>query len=166
MARAQNAVAVVNAGFLFRVDGAGEVRAATLAFGNISAGLQRARRAEEALRGRRLFADDALQAALRALAAELAPADAPPEPSPRCRRSLALGLFYKAVLSLCGDAAAARLRSGGAPLLPGASRGSQAFDSHREQWPLYQPLPKLEAEAQVGRRGRGRGRGPAAPRGR
>ncbi|XP_026330989.1 indole-3-acetaldehyde oxidase-like [Hyposmocoma kahamanoa] len=74
MARAQNAVAVVNAGFLFRVDGAGEVRAATLAFGNICAGLQRARRAEEALRGRRLCADDALQAALRALAAELAPA--------------------------------------------------------------------------------------------
>lgn len=55
----------------------------------------------------------------------------------------------QAVLSLCGDGAAARLRSGGATLLPGTSRGSQSFDTNQTDWPLYQPLPKLEAKAQV-----------------
>lgn len=95
MPRAQNAHAIVNAGFLFKVDSANKVLSATLAFGNISAGFQRAHRTEAALRGRSLFTDDALQLALDTLADELRPDDAAPEPSPQCRKDLALGLLYK-----------------------------------------------------------------------
>lgn len=99
MPRAQNAHAIVNAGFLFKLD-ANKVISANIIFGNISPEFVAATDTEKALIGEELFSDGTLQKALESLKKEVVPVEAPPEPSADCRKMLALGLFYK-VTSFC-----------------------------------------------------------------
>ncbi|KAJ2951466.1 hypothetical protein O0L34_g13618 [Tuta absoluta] len=147
MPRAQNAHAIVNAGFCFKLDSHNKVESANITFGNISARFIRAYDTESVLKGQDLFADETLQKALTKLKEELVAEALPPEPSPACRHTLALGLFYKAVLSLC-PSANPRYASGGTLIERGISHGTQAFDTDKTLWPLNQPVPKLEATIQ------------------
>ncbi|KAI5646230.1 aldehyde oxidase and xanthine dehydrogenase, a/b hammerhead domain-containing protein [Phthorimaea operculella] len=120
MPRAQNAHAIVNAGFCFKLDSANKVESANITFGNISARFIRANDTEGVLRGQELFADETLQKAL---------------------------LYPRAILSLC-PSANQRYISGGTLIDRGISRGTQAFDTDKTLWPLNQPVPKLEATIQ------------------
>lgn len=95
MPRAQNAHAIVNAGFLFKVDASNKVTSVNIVFGNISPTFVTAKKTVNALVGEVLFDDTTLQNVLISLKDELVPEDAPPEPSPECRKMIALGLFYK-----------------------------------------------------------------------
>ncbi|XP_063364928.1 uncharacterized protein LOC134653488 [Cydia amplana] len=146
MPRAQNAHAIVNAGFLFRLT-SNAITKCTLVFGNISPDFIRASKTEKALIGVNL--EDVLKKGVPLLVDELVPVEDPPEPSAECRKSIAVGLFYKALLSIAPEASVnPRYASGGKPLLRPVSRGTQTFDTDKSLWPLNQPVPKLEALAQ------------------
>ncbi|XP_026741819.1 xanthine dehydrogenase-like [Trichoplusia ni] len=147
MPRAQNAHAIVNAGFLFKMDTANLIKSANIVYGNISSTFVRASQTEKLLGGQNLFCNEVLLKALKKLNEEIDPVDVPPEPSPLCRKTLALGLFYKAVLSLYPDASP-RYKSGGIPLSRPISRGTQTYETDKTLWPLNQPVPKLEALSQ------------------
>lgn len=96
MPRAQNAHAIVNAGFQFKMDSNNTIKSANIVFGNISSSFIRAVETEKILGGLKLD-DKALQKALKKLNDEITPEDVPPEPSPECRKAIALGLFYKVI---------------------------------------------------------------------
>ncbi len=43
----------------------------------------------------------------------------------------------------------APLKSGAQDLEHGPMQGKQTFESDQKEWPLYQPIPKLEAAVQA-----------------
>lgn len=94
MPRAQNAHAIVNAGFLYKLK-AGVVEQSTLVYGNINEKFNHATLTEKYLVGKKLFDNGTLQGAYDILAKELQTDDVPPDPSPAFRRQLAIALFYK-----------------------------------------------------------------------
>lgn len=94
MPRAQNVHAIVNAGFLFKLDAKEIITSTNIVFGNISRSFVRAAKTELALVGT-AFNNAGLKTGLRKLVEELVAEDNPPEPSPECRKMIALGLFYK-----------------------------------------------------------------------
>nr|UZT55363.1 aldehyde oxidase 4 [Spodoptera frugiperda] len=147
MPRAQNAHAVVNAGFLFKLDTAKNIKSANIIYGNISPTFIKATQTESLLVGQNLFTNEVLLRALKKLEEEIVPVDMPTEPSVGCRKSLALGLFYKAVLSHFLDVNP-RYKSGGGMLERPVSRGTQSYETDKTLWPLNKPVPKLEALAQ------------------
>ncbi|XP_013192300.1 uncharacterized protein LOC106136327 isoform X2 [Amyelois transitella] len=147
MSRSQNVHAIVNAGFRFKVDDSNKVIEATIVYGNIRSSFIRAKETEDALKSQELFSEETLQRALKALNDELAPEDIPPDPSPFCRKTLALGLFYKAILSY-SPRINPRFKSGASKLQRPLSRGSQKFDTDKTLWPLNKPVPKIEALTQ------------------
>lgn len=99
MPRAQNAHAIMNGGFLFKLDANNKVEEVNVVYGCINANFINATRTASALKGDDLFTNDTLQKALNMLNEELRPNRNSPEPSPFCRKILALGLFYKVILS-------------------------------------------------------------------
>ncbi|XP_068627552.1 uncharacterized protein [Battus philenor] len=147
MPRAQNAHAIVNAGFLFHLTSSEVVTSCSIVFGNISPDFVRARETEDMLVGEELYKDEVLQKALSKLSDEVKPVEIPPDPSVHCRKSIALGLFYKAILSLA-PAVSSRYKSGGALLDRPLSTGTQTFETDKALWPLNQPVQKLEALTQ------------------
>ncbi|CAK1583031.1 unnamed protein product [Parnassius mnemosyne] len=147
MPRAQNAHAIVNAGFLLHLNSSRKVTSCCIVFGNISPDFIRAKETEKLLLEQDPYSDDTLQKALATLDKEIVPVDVPPEPSPYCRKMIALGLFYKAILSQC-PSVNPRYKSGGNILERPLSSGTQTFDTDKSLWPLNQPVPKLEALAQ------------------
>ena len=95
MPRAQNAHAIVNAGFLFKLDTAKAIKSANIVYSNISPTFMRAGQTEKLLVGQQLFSNEVMLKALKKLDEELVPMEVLPEPSASCRKTLALGLFYK-----------------------------------------------------------------------
>lgn len=96
MPRAQNAHAIVNAGFQYRLgQNTNKVRGCRLVFGGLSSTFIRASSTEIKLRGKDLFKNETIQLAIKSLERELIVTENPPEPSAACRRQLALNLFYK-----------------------------------------------------------------------
>ncbi|XP_055352624.1 uncharacterized protein LOC129598650 [Paramacrobiotus metropolitanus] len=153
MPRYQNAHALVNTGFRAKIDKgqAGQFTIAEkpiLAFGNISPAFTRADKTESWLVGKNLGDAGILQQALTSLSQEIQPEDVPGESSPAFRRSLALSLFYKFALEATGNTAAERYRSAVGYLLRPVSRGLQTYPTKKENWPLTQPIPKIESLAQ------------------
>ncbi|XP_045537073.1 indole-3-acetaldehyde oxidase [Papilio machaon] len=146
MPRAQNAHAIVNAGFLFQLKSS-NVTSCCLVFGNISPDFIRAKETEGILKGLDLYKDESLQKALAKLSQEIVPKDFPTEPSAYCRKAIALGLFYKAILSQA-PSVNPRYKSGGSLLKRPVSSGTQIFETDKSLWPLNQPVQKLEALTQ------------------
>lgn len=93
MPRAQNAHAIVNAGFLFELSGL-MVTSCRIVFSNIGRKPTRATETEHVLVGAEIN-EVTLQRALVKLNKEIIAVDMPPEPSPYCRKTIALGLFYQ-----------------------------------------------------------------------
>ncbi|XP_045499508.1 indole-3-acetaldehyde oxidase-like isoform X1 [Colias croceus] len=147
MPRAQNAHAIVNAGFLFHLDKKNLIESSNIVFGNISPDFIHAKETENFIQGKDLFIDETLRKALEKLQQELVPEDNPPEPSPYCRKAIALGLFYKAVLSL-SPSVNPRYKSGGEVLSRPIATGTQTYDTDKSLWPLNQPVEKLEGLSQ------------------
>lgn len=96
MPRSQNAHAIVNAGFLYKFsESSNKISECRLAYGGLSSHFTRATATEALLRGRNLFCNETLQAAIKSLKHELVATENPPEPSAKFRKQLAINLFYK-----------------------------------------------------------------------
>lgn len=95
MPRNQNALAIVNAAFLIKMDKSNIIECASIVYGNIDPKFIHATKTEKCLFGKNLFSDQTLQEALTVLSSELNPVEIPGEPSIECRKKLGLGLFYK-----------------------------------------------------------------------
>ncbi|XP_046967892.1 indole-3-acetaldehyde oxidase-like [Vanessa cardui] len=147
MPRAQNAHAIVNAGFNFHVDENHKILTSNIVYGSISPTYNRAINIENMLKGQPLFSDETLRTALAKLQEDIVPFADPSEPSPFCKKAIALGLFYKAILSL-SPSVNPRYVSGGSELVRPISSGIQSYETDKSMWPLNQPVPKLEALTQ------------------
>ncbi|KAI5646277.1 molybdopterin-binding domain of aldehyde dehydrogenase domain-containing protein [Phthorimaea operculella] len=146
MPRHQNALAIVNAAFLLKLTDNDIVAEISIVFGNICADFNHASATEKYLKGKKLFTNETLQGAIKMLNAEIDPALKPPEPSPECRKKLAIGLFYKFVLNISPQGTASpRIKSGGDLLDRPLSKGSQNFQTDKTLYPLNEPVPKYEA---------------------
>nr|QLI62141.1 aldehyde oxidase 10 [Streltzoviella insularis] len=150
MPRAQNAHAVVNAGFLFQFSHNSHIlEKATIVYGGISSAFIHAIKTETILVGKDPYTNDTLQLALQTLNEEITPEEVLPEPSVAYRKMLAITLYYKAILVLCpDDKMNPKYRSGGKAMRRNISKGTQTFDTDKSIWPLNQPVPKLEALVQ------------------
>lgn len=100
MPRSQNAHAIVNAGFLYELNDNNVVHQARIVFGGLSSEFIRASATETFLKGKSLFTNKNLQAALKILESELIVTENPPEPTAAYRKKLALGLFFKVGIML------------------------------------------------------------------
>lgn len=94
MPRAQNAHAMVNAGFLYKLSNT-TVLKARIVYGGLSPGFTRAIATENHLVAKNLFTNDTLQSAIQILNKELVVVEDPPAPSAIYRKQLAVNLFYK-----------------------------------------------------------------------
>lgn len=101
--------------------------------------------------GRVLYTNETIQVALFALDSEVRPDWVLPDASPEFRKRLALDLFYKFVLATAPPDVrlTPRHRSGGPLLDRPVSRGIQTYDTVGENYPLTQPVIKLEALMQT-----------------
>ncbi|EFA11446.2 uncharacterized protein LOC656938 [Tribolium castaneum] len=150
MPRAQNAHALVNAGFLLELNAQNIVQSARIVFGSINPTFVRATNTEKFLTGKKLFHDEILQSAFEILDKELVPDAVPGEPEPRFRKQLAIALFYKYVLSITPKNLISRQnQTGGVLLERGLSSGSHVYESDKSKYPLTRPMAKREALAQA-----------------
>lgn len=94
MPRAQNAHAIVNAGFLVKLKD-GVVEKVSIVYGNINSKFIHATETEKFLVGKKLFDNNTLQGAYKLLEKEITPDHILPDPAPEFRRQLAIALFYK-----------------------------------------------------------------------
>lgn len=95
MPRSQNAHAIVNAGFLYKLSKSYTVSEARVVFGGLSSSFVHAAATERFLEGKKLFTNGTLYAAIKILESELVVTENPPEPSVVYRKNLAIALFYK-----------------------------------------------------------------------
>ncbi|KAI8431846.1 hypothetical protein MSG28_004418 [Choristoneura fumiferana] len=135
MPRAQNAHAIVNAGYLYKLCSLQTtVLEARIVYGGLSAHFVHAENTEKFLIRKKLFTNETLQAALKVLEQELVVTENLPEPS--------------GLLSLCpGSLVGARYGSGGVTLSSTrpVSNARQIFTTNPTLYPINQPVPKAEA---------------------
>lgn len=149
MPRAQNAHALVNAGFLLKLNGM-KVDSARIVYGGINPNFVRARGTEKFLAGKVLFDNNTLQGAYKVLDNELKPDYVLPDPPPDFRKFLAISLFYKYILSICPlDKVTPTHKTGSLKLSRPVSSGVQDFETDQSLYPLGEPIPKIEALAQT-----------------
>ncbi|KAJ8925555.1 hypothetical protein NQ315_009395 [Exocentrus adspersus] len=148
MNRAQNTHALVNAGFLVQLNYQ-TVVSARIVYGNINPTFIHASNLETFLRGRILFDNSVLSRAFQVLDIEINPDYVLPEPTPEFRKLLAISLFYKFVLSITPeDLVSSRNKSGGSLIQRPLSKGSQEFGTIPDNYPVGEPVVKVEALAQ------------------
>ncbi|XP_026741864.1 xanthine dehydrogenase-like [Trichoplusia ni] len=147
MPRSQNAHAIVNSGFLYKLTPENIAVQARIVFGGLSPSFVRASSTERFLIGKPLFKNETLQAAINSLKDELVVTENPPEESVAYRKKLALGLFYKGLLTLCPESIIhPRYKSGRIKIHESrpVSKGQQMYETDPSTWPLNQPIPKME----------------------
>ncbi|XP_031786447.1 indole-3-acetaldehyde oxidase-like [Nasonia vitripennis] len=136
MSRAQNAHAIVNAGFLFQLNKKTQVfERPNIIFGGVSAKFMHASKTEQYLEGKALLTSNSLRKALNILGSELKPELILPEASPEYRTKLA-----QFVLSLKPDKIDARIRSGGTMLKRPISSGKTDYNVDKSLWPVNKPI--------------------------
>uniref|UniRef100_A0A1B0C8Q9 Putative xanthine dehydrogenase n=1 Tax=Lutzomyia longipalpis TaxID=7200 RepID=A0A1B0C8Q9_LUTLO len=135
MPRAQNSHAYVNAGFLFRFnERRSRLLTVRICYGGIHPRFVHAASAEEVLQGVDIFENNVLQRAFEALDQDIQPDSSINEPLPEYRKLLAMGLFYKAVLSVAPeDRVQERYRSGATALERPISSGTQQYTTNTER---------------------------------
>ncbi|KAJ8952857.1 hypothetical protein NQ314_007463 [Rhamnusium bicolor] len=149
MARAQNTHALVNAGFLIKFNDT-TVEIARIVYGSINPGFVHATNTENFLKGKKLFDNSVLNQAFSLLNSELDPDYILPESSPEYRKLLAISLFYKYVLHIAPENVVSnRIKSGGSLLERPVSTGIQEFGTNKNDYPLGEPIIKVEALAQT-----------------
>ncbi|XP_014224706.2 xanthine dehydrogenase/oxidase-like isoform X1 [Trichogramma pretiosum] len=145
MPRAQNSHAIINAGFLFKLDKTGKIlEKPNMIFGGVNPDFLHALKTETFLVGKDLFNNGDLKEALKILYSELEPDHVLPDPKPEYRKLLATCLFYKFVLN-SSPKVSSRFQSGSTMLSRELSSGKQEFDTDRNTWPLNEPITKVEA---------------------
>lgn len=150
MTRAQNSHALVNAGFLLKLNDHGEVQSANLVYGSINGTFSHATKTQEFLKYKFLYDDSVLQTAFEYLNEEIKPDYVLPDAAPEFRRQLAIALFYKFVLSIAPNNTITPSHvSGGKRLIRPISFGAQEYGTNRSLYPLTEPVVKVEAFAQT-----------------
>jgi len=152
--RSQNSHNYCTGGFRARVDKTSGLILRVpivLAYSGLGATFMRATQTEAYLNGKQLTDPAVLQTALTTLKSEIQVDSAPVLSSPVYRTNLALSLFYKFVLYLAGDLAGPTFRSGASQLIVERpiSSGIQTYDTVPVEYPVTEPLKKIEADAQV-----------------
>ncbi|CAG9765804.1 unnamed protein product [Ceutorhynchus assimilis] len=117
MPRAQNAHAMVNAGFLLNINNLSQVKSARIVYGGINPTFVHASNTEALLLKNPLFNDNVLQQIFQSLDQELNPDWVLPDPSPNFRKQLAIDLFYKYILSIAPPQKISERNKSGASLL-------------------------------------------------
>ncbi|XP_055692709.1 uncharacterized protein LOC129795453 [Lutzomyia longipalpis] len=145
--RAQNATFLMNAGFLLQMDtGSSVVVSSRIVYGGVNPNFVHATAVENYLNGKDLFDNATIQGVVNTIDPNFPFDDSLPNPSAEFRQRLAIGLFYKAVLSL---APSSRVRpsyqSGSTLIQRPISSGVQNYDTIPATYPLTQPIMKVEA---------------------
>ncbi|XP_045174786.2 xanthine dehydrogenase-like [Mercenaria mercenaria] len=153
MPRSQNCLAHVNGAFRCAVDkvhGYLVTSRPIISIGGISDTFHRATATEQYLYGKQLSSPATISGALTALAAEVIPTDAVGLTSASYRKTVACALLYKFFLRVLGDSASYQYRSAADVLhdIRPLSSGVQTYDTNKQEWPLNEPLKKLEADRQ------------------
>ncbi|XP_054283492.1 uncharacterized protein LOC129000555 [Macrosteles quadrilineatus] len=146
--RAQNDHAIVNAGFCFSFDKTDDYRVLekpSIVYGGIDGEFIHASCTESFLENKKLLNTKTLQGALRRLNEEVRPTRILPDATNEYRKGLTLSLFYRYVLSLNPSAVNPRLRSGGEDIERPLSHGVQQYYSEPVEYPLTEPIPKIES---------------------
>lgn len=94
-------------------------------FGGINKHFLHAKNTEQLLMGKSILDKQVLKIALETMHNELQPDHVLPDGSPEFRKTLAMGLFYKFVLSIKPENVKSKLRSGGSILKRGLSSGTR-----------------------------------------
>lgn len=94
MPRAQNAHAIINAGFLFKFNN-NLVEKCTIIYGGVNPKFIHCEKTEAYLTGKNLYDNSTLKQAYQLLDQELLCDSIAPDPSPEYRKQLAISLFYK-----------------------------------------------------------------------
>ncbi|KAJ8936468.1 hypothetical protein NQ314_012330 [Rhamnusium bicolor] len=150
MPRAQNAHALVNAGFLMKITDKHIVEDVKIIYGCINPTFVHAINTEKYLIGKNVFENKILQGAFRTLNEELIPDFELPDPEPLFRKQLAISLFYKYILSIAPVKFISKgYRNGGDKLYRPVSSGAQDFETNKSLYPLSQPISKIEAVYQT-----------------
>ncbi|EDV43516.1 uncharacterized protein Dana_GF16485 [Drosophila ananassae] len=147
LARAQNVHAYVNAGFLIEWQDTQRsiVRSARICFGNIRPDYVHDDGLEQLLPGRDLYDPATVTQIFQQLSGSIQPEERPPEASPEYRQMLACSLFYKFLLATAPkERVQGRNRTGGFLLERPLSSGSQTFETIKKNYPVTQPVQKLE----------------------
>lgn len=145
MPRSQNAHAYVNAAFLINQTQS-KVEKASLCFGGISPTFTHAIETEKTLLNKDLSDEATITETFKVIMSELNPDWVLPDASPEYRKCLAAGLLYKFLLSIIPpEKVKKEFLSGGQKLIRILSSGSQMFDVIEKNFPLTQPVMKLEA---------------------
>ncbi|XP_068235894.1 uncharacterized protein [Palaemon carinicauda] len=150
--RAVNAHAYVNACFSMTIDvedGFRIIDKPRILYGGINPNFVHAQQTENFLINRRLMDKQTLANALGLLANEVHPDQNPRDSNPEFRRSLALSLFYKAIVGFLGEAVSPRIASAGPNIERPLSSGEQSFEMDEVTWPVGEPIPKLESASQI-----------------
>ncbi|VVC98187.1 unnamed protein product [Leptidea sinapis] len=150
ISRNQNALAIVNAAFYIKINPNTSVFEETsIVYGNISGSFIHANKTEKYITGKNVFNTETLQSAIKILDQEIDPAEEPVEATPKIRKKLAIGLFYKFILSICPqELLSSRYSSGGTLISRPLSSGKQYYQTDKDLYPLNQPVQKLEAVIQ------------------
>ncbi|XP_063399739.1 xanthine dehydrogenase/oxidase-like [Mytilus trossulus] len=152
--RAENSHSFVNAGIRMKIDKSNKFvvkEKPCIVFSGISKDFVHAVQTENYLQGKELNDVKVIQGALTTLASELDPdpnIDSV-EPSAGYRKNVAVGFLYSYFLEVLGDTVGSKFRSGALPLQRPLSSGQQSYDTKPMEWPLTEPLIKLEAMNQT-----------------
>lgn len=149
MPRAQNAHAHINAGFLYSLaSDMKKVKYARIVFGGINPGFVHAKETEAYLAGKELFNDQTIQEAIAKLKEELKPDYELPDLTPEFRKGLAISLFYKGILSLAPENLVSPTNVSARNKLEKqrpVTSGTQVFETKPNEYPITQPVNKLES---------------------
>ncbi|XP_053383995.1 uncharacterized protein LOC123535767 isoform X2 [Mercenaria mercenaria] len=150
--RSQNAHGYVSCGFQMNVDKNNHFLvkgSPTIVFTGINKSFVHATQTEKFLANNYLGDAVVLDSSVDLLRGDLNPDRDPLAGSVKYRMDLAVALFYRFVLHLYGRKADKRLQSGAFPLERPLSSGKQSYGTKKDEWPLTEPLHKLEGKAQV-----------------
>uniref|UniRef100_T1JJD0 FAD-binding PCMH-type domain-containing protein n=1 Tax=Strigamia maritima TaxID=126957 RepID=T1JJD0_STRMM len=152
MPRAQSAHAYVSGAFLAEVDERDNCKVLTkpsIVFGGLSLKFIRAKKTEQYLVGQKLADVKVFQAAVNQLSQEIVTEDNLHMVSSVYRKQLALNLFYKYVLSVIPKHKInPRYWNASGFIERPMSSGKQTYDTIKSEWPLNQPISKIEAKSQ------------------
>lgn len=150
MKRAQNAHAIINAGFLFKFTN-NFVDECTIVFGGVNNHFVHACQTEYLIQGKNLFNNSNMQKFFAKLLSEVQPDDKLPQPSPEFRKQLCVSLFYKYILGIAPiEAISEKYKTGAEKLLrPPVSTGVQDYKTNTSMYPVGEPIHKLEAADQA-----------------
>jgi hypothetical protein len=153
MPRTQNAHAYVNAGFRFDLDPSTLTVNSypSIVLGGLSQSFTHASKTEAFLVGKSLNDPNTITSAFQLLDSELIIDSDPVLSSPEYRRSLALSLFYKYLLCVNNSNIGPRYKSAADSIIDSRplSSGKQDFPTDPSEYPVSQPIPKLNAFQQA-----------------